>query len=411
MTGKKNYKKPTILIFAHFYLPGTKAGGPIRSIYNLVSSLNPNYNFRIISLDRDFKDKFAYENIKANVWTDFHGAKVYYVGPSFINLISIVKAVKSCDFNMYYLNSFFDPIFSFFPLFFKHIGLIPNRPILLAPRGEFALSALEIKTWKKKPYLFFLKKIGALNNLIWHASNNFEAADIDAAIMNNVTRPSVKIASDLTHYKANIKISNNISTKKLPDEIPKSIGNNNPTLNICFLSRISPMKNLEFALNVLSNAKCEIIFNIHGPKEDMEYWKKCEALLKNMPRNIHINIFDEYKYEDVSEILSKNDLFFLPTLGENFGHVIHEALQSGIPVLISDRTPWIDIEDYGAGWIGSLDNPLFFTTTIENISIMKRAELDSYKLRAFKYANIFNNSNNSLNKNIELFNYVLNHSV
>ena len=171
------------------------------------------------------------------------------------------------------------------------------------------------------------------------------------------------------------------------------------------------MKNLEFALNVLSNAKCEIIFNIHGPKEDMEYWKKCEALLKNMPRNIHINIFDEYKYEDVSEILSKNDLFFLPTLGENFGHVIHEALHSGIPVLISDRTPWIDIEDYGAGWIGSLDNPLFFTTTIENISIMKRAELDSYKLRAFKYANIFNNSNNSLNKNIELFNYVLNHSV
>ena len=33
------------------------------------------------------------------------------------------------------------------------------------------------------------------------------------------------------------------------------------------------------------------------------------------------------------------DLLFLPTKGENFGHVILESMSAGTPVLISDTTP------------------------------------------------------------------------
>jgi len=45
--------EPTILCFVPHYLPGFRAGGPTRSIANLVEWLGDEYRFAIISLDRD----------------------------------------------------------------------------------------------------------------------------------------------------------------------------------------------------------------------------------------------------------------------------------------------------------------------------------------------------------------------
>jgi glycosyltransferase involved in cell wall biosynthesis len=72
------------------------------------------------------------------------------------------------------------------------------------------------------------------------------------------------------------------------------------------------------------------------------------------------------------------DLFFLPTLGENFGHAIFEALSSGVPVLISDRTPWQNLASQSAGWSFPLHEPQAFVASIETLAAMtapKRAAL------------------------------------
>jgi hypothetical protein len=37
-------------------------------------------------------------------------------------------------------------------------------------------------------------------------------------------------------------------------------------------------------------------------------------------------------------------------VGENYGHVIGKALVAGCPVLISDQTPWRNLEAEGVGW-------------------------------------------------------------
>jgi glycosyltransferase involved in cell wall biosynthesis len=46
------------------------------------------------------------------------------------------------------------------------------------------------------------------------------------------------------------------------------------------------------------------------------------------------------KNSEVQKILSKYDLFVLPTCSENFGHVIIESLSVGTPVLISNKVLW-----------------------------------------------------------------------
>ncbi len=49
--------------------------------------------------------------------------------------------------------------------------------------------------------------------------------------------------------------------------------------------------------------------------------------------------------------------FLLPTLGENFGHVFLEALAAGCPLIISDRTPWLNLEEKQIGWDLPLEKP------------------------------------------------------
>ena len=50
-------KKIRILIFIDWFLPAYKAGGPIRSIANLVDNLHADFDFYIVTGDRDLGDK------------------------------------------------------------------------------------------------------------------------------------------------------------------------------------------------------------------------------------------------------------------------------------------------------------------------------------------------------------------
>ena len=60
--------KKDILIITGRYLPGYKDGGPVRSIKNLTDFLGDEYNFKLLTCDRDHGDKESYPNIKVNDW-------------------------------------------------------------------------------------------------------------------------------------------------------------------------------------------------------------------------------------------------------------------------------------------------------------------------------------------------------
>jgi glycosyltransferase involved in cell wall biosynthesis len=121
-------------------------------------------------------------------------------------------------------------------------------------------------------------------------------------------------------------------------------------VRLIFLSRVSPKKNLRFALELLQNLKGEVIFDLYGSLEDEAYWKECQEIITALPSNIKVEFRGSVEYERVAEKMSGYHFFFFPTLGENFGHVVIEALAAGCPVLISDQTPWRNLENASAGW-------------------------------------------------------------
>ena len=72
--------------------------------------------------------------------------------------------------------------------------------------------------------------------------------------------------------------------------------------------------------------------------------------MRTLPPNINATYRGILPHNKVVQELSRHDLLFLPTLGENFGHVIVESLQAGCPVLIGEQTPWRNLEERGVGW-------------------------------------------------------------
>jgi glycosyltransferase involved in cell wall biosynthesis len=124
-----------------------------------------------------------------------------------------------------------------------------------------------------------------------------------------------------------------------------------------FLSRFMRKKNFKWLLENLTEIKGNLVIDIYGPLEDAGYWRECEQIIKNLPANIKVEAKGSIPHEKVLETIVKYHFFILPTLGENFGHVFLEALACGCPLIISDQTPWLKLNEKGIGWDITLENP------------------------------------------------------
>jgi hypothetical protein len=62
--------KPVFPTSAHYYLPGAKSGGPVRTIAVLVDRQGDEFDFRIGDLDRDAIEAAPYPEIRGNAWNE-----------------------------------------------------------------------------------------------------------------------------------------------------------------------------------------------------------------------------------------------------------------------------------------------------------------------------------------------------
>ena len=68
-----------ILVFVDWFLPGYKAGGPIRSVANLTAHLSGEFEFFIVTRNTDYLETEAYADVEPNKWIDFaENVKVFY---------------------------------------------------------------------------------------------------------------------------------------------------------------------------------------------------------------------------------------------------------------------------------------------------------------------------------------------
>jgi glycosyltransferase involved in cell wall biosynthesis len=368
---------PRILILLGTYLPGYKAGGPVRSIANLVETFGDAFAFRIITSDRDHHGKSPYAGVPAGVWLQVGKAEVMYLPPRWTSIAAIVRAIRRTAPDVLYINSLFSPLYSIFPVLCCRLKLVNPGTVLLAPRGELGAGALRLKVWKKFPFRKLTRWIGLHQSVLWHASTYFEAGDILAEFFG----PDVAIAESLP-----VRTACDLPDRPAPALRRPARAKPPGDLRIVFLSRISRMKNLAGAVSMLHGLQGDVCFSIYGPMEDARYWEECREVITSLPANVRVEYRGEVPHDRVADCFDNNDLLFLPTHGENYGHVIAEALAAGCPVLISDRTPWRNLEEKGVGWDLPLDDPGRFHAVLQKCIDMPPEEFREFAVRAHQFA-------------------------
>jgi glycosyltransferase involved in cell wall biosynthesis len=352
-----NCDKPVILTFIGNYLPGYKAGGILRVIVNTVDHLCGEFEFRIVTRDRDLGEDKPYADIKVNQWQQVGYAMVYYLPPQSRSVKNILNLIINTSHSVLYLNSFFDPLTIKVLLNRKFHGAT-FKPVIVAPWGEFAWASLRQKYPKKFFFIQLARMFGLYKNVTWRASSEFEKMDIIKVM---------KIKPGAIHITGDLPLKNIASTA--PDS-NFNLPENHEGLRIVFLSRISREKNLDYALMVLKKVQAKVVFDIYGPVENQTYWKECQKLIGRLPTNVTVHYLGVVHPDQVLNVFSQYDLFLFPTGGEAYGHVIAECLTSGTPVLLSTETPWRNLQSEGLGWDVDLVHEDSFAEIIENLALL-----------------------------------------
>jgi glycosyltransferase involved in cell wall biosynthesis len=200
---------------------------------------------------------------------------------------------------------------------------------------------------------------GLLRGVTLHATSEREREEIAAALPGSRT---IGVA-------ANIRVLEPPPPGPPPSRSP---------LRLLFLSRIDRKKNLDYALKALACVRTPVAYDIFGPISDATYWRECQALIAALPTHVTARYCGTLPHAEVHAAFGRYDALLLPTRGENFGHSIVDALAAACPVLISDQTPWLELERADAGWSLPLGAPQSFVGAIEalaNTSDTRRREL------------------------------------
>jgi len=360
--------KKRVLVLADYYSPGYKAGGAVRSLANFKLRLGDRLDISVLTRDHDLGDAQPYPSVISDAWAKEGGGMLYYASGSLGLGWRIVRAMRSARYDILYLNSFFSPHFTLLPLALRRCGLLPRVKTVLAPRGELCEGALSIKAIKKRAFLRAARWMGLYRGVHFQASADMEAADIRRA-MGSGAKTSVAVDLPPPGVKPPMR-----SRRKERN-----------SLRVVWFSRISRKKNLVGALELLSGVDLPIEFDIYGPIEDKNYWRECENAIEALGK-VRVRHQGVLAHEDVVPTMAGYDLFLFPTFGENYGHVILEALLAGCPALLSDQTPWRDLEEKGVGWAFPLTRLEAFRKVLEACFRMGADDHAAMADRAQRYA-------------------------
>lgn len=356
--------KPRVLVFIDWYLPGYKAGGPVRSLANLVDHLRDRIDFHIVTRNTEYTETTPYPGIAPDCWTTLPGGeKVWYASEAGTSRKTWKQILKAEAWDAVYINGLYSWWYNILPLWLSR-GMRMRR--VVAVRGMLASGAIQHGALKKLLFLSFARMMDLYKGVRFQATNEEEAKDIRMHILKH----------------AEVAVVPNLSRKVVAGQVP--IGKGTGAVKLVSVARIAVEKNTLLAIGSLKNVKGQVQFNLYGPVYDQDYWAKCKEAIAALPAEVSVEWKGTMPPDVVPAILSAHHALFMPSAGENFGHTMLEALSAGRPLLISDRTPWRGLEQDHAGWDLPLDRPEGFTDAVERLCGMDQTEYDRWSQGALE---------------------------
>lgn len=376
-------EKKRVLIVIDWFLPGTMSGGPVRSYANLIDHLTDGFEFLIVTRDTDFGSDQPYENIVSNTWTDYNDyTKVFYVSDDHVNKQFLKKLFQETNYDLAYINGIYSYYFSILPI----ILLKPlKKHIIVSARGMLNPQAFSVKGFKKKVFLNIARLLKLYDKVSFHATNEDEANFIKSIIGDKT----------IVHVAPNLP-------RKLKPNLQQKTQKHNP-VRFINVARISIEKGTLILLRSLNEVNQPLELDLYGPIYDEVYWLKCQNVISQLPKHITVRYKGVLPSDKIPETLSGYDFFVLLSEGENFGHAIIEALSSGLPVLISDQTPWKALENKGIGWDVDIKDRKEIIRAFSEALQMSNSEYLTQSKAALEFAKEFTQNPELIEQNKALF--------
>lgn len=365
--------KTSVLMLVPYYYPGYRAGGALRATVNLIDWIGDQHDIYLLTRDRDLADTQPYTQVGLGRWQPVGNAQVRYEPTNLRDVPRWLQIVRSTPYDVLVLGSLFFHM-NLFVLFLHHFRLLPRaRRVVLVPHGMLSSGAIALKSRKKRLLVALIKFLGIHRAVTWQATTDLERGEIEAVF--GETMPNIEVVPYLPPKPDPDMVS------EIAESVPKEAG----MAKLVFLSRISPKKNLDYALRLLAQVQQRIQFDIYGPVEEKDYWETCQRLIADLPSHIEVAYHGAIPHEEVVPTLASYHGFLLPTRSENYGFVFAEALAAGTLLIISDQTPWRNLQDQQLGWDLPLDDMPAFVRAVEELATMSAAQFATLSARARRF--------------------------
>lgn len=326
------------LVLTQYFEPAFRGGGPIQTIGALVRARPAWVSTSILCSNSDLGQSGPLVDTP-DQWIRRDGFDVFYASMSLGGAISAMIRSRRIAPDMLYVNSFFNLPYSLIPQLLHACGMWGRAGLVLAPRGELSPGALAIKAPRKRMLLALYRLLGQHRRVLWHASTELEAGEIQRVFGRS----------------ARIAIRENETALPI---VAKRRGPRPPgPCRLVYASRVVPKKGLLIALEALARVDDAVSFDVVGAFEDDAYADVCRQMITRISSNVRLTFHGALSRGEVLKELRKADAMVFPTEGENFGHVIAEALSESCPVMCSDTTPWTVRLAAGAGDVVKPNTP------------------------------------------------------
>ena len=331
------------LVSSSFY-PAIFYGGPISSTWDLSKKLGEkNIEVYVSTTNADGNKRIKYidtkEHIKQaeNVFVRYYHEQLINIF-SFSFLFGVFSDIKKSD--VVYIQY----LFHYTVLFSLFFSVFSGKKIILCPRGSFSSFTLSNKrNWLKRLWLFLF--ISPLKNkIIWQASSYLEKEDI----LFYFPQVDVKIIPDGIDVDS-FSNSNKMDKKELLEKYTNK--NFKKVSDVVFsMGRLHKIKRFDILINAFElyldenkNAKLLIAGADDGVRNALE------NQIKELKLEDSVFLIGLVNFSQKKELLSNCSFFTLSSDFESFGIVVSEALACGVPVVVSDKTSWRNIERNNCG--------------------------------------------------------------
>jgi len=240
-----------------------------------------------------------------------------------------------------------------------------RRPLVLAPRGMLATAATNFSKWRKR--------------LMWHV---FQARAVEVVSCFHAT--SEQEYQEIREFGLRQPVAvvpNGIAVPGTPI-VTHECQKNRTAL---YLGRVHPKKGLDRLIVAWKKVEGQHpgwSLRIVGPDEGgyMERLRR-QAFELGLGRvSFEKPLFGASK----DEAFRTADIFVFPTLNENFGMTVAEALAQGTPVICTKGAPWRGLETHRCGWW--IDHgPEQLAVSLAHAMSMKSHELAAMGSRGYEW--------------------------